>query len=168
MLDFRKFNTHRILLICILTFVTVGCDQISKVVVRGSLPTEHRIQYLGNSFVLLHAENAGAFLSLGADLSARLRFWIFSAAVLMVLVWITWYVLKNRQLGFSTTVGLTLVLGGGIGNLIDRLFRGTVTDFLNVGVGSFRTGIFNIADVAIVIGVLFIVVASLRQSPVSS
>jgi len=60
-------------------------------------------------------------------------------------------------------LGLTLVAAGGVSNLIDRLLRGSVTDFMNLGVGALRTGIFNVADVAIVVGALLVVSAGERS-----
>jgi signal peptidase II len=69
-----------------------------------------------------------------------------------------------RRLGPSRFIALGLVAGGGISNLIDRLFYdGRVTDFLNVGIGSFRTGIFNLADMAILAGGLLLILT--RYAP---
>jgi signal peptidase II len=62
------------------------------------------------------------------------------------------------------TLGVALFFAGGLSNWIDRLFRGSVVDFLNVGIGSFRTGIFNLADVAIMLGVALLVVAELSAA----
>lgn len=71
------------------------------------------------------------------------------------------FLLLKRRLPRSEFLGLSLILGGGLGNLIDRLLRdGHVTDFLNVGFGSLRTGIFNVADAAITTGALLVLAAA--------
>ncbi len=87
-------------------------------------------------------ENAGAFLSLGASLSNDLRFALFIAAIGVLLM------------------GL-LIAGGGTSNLFDRIIHnGRVTDFINVGIGSLRTGIFNFADMAIMAGAILLIVGN--------
>ena len=97
----------------------------------------------------MHARNTGAFLNLGAGLSANLRFWIFNVAVSAFLIGVAWMLLR-KPVRLQMLMGLTLILGGGIGNLI-------------VTVGSFHTGIFNIADFAIVIGVGLVVFSAPRE-----
>jgi signal peptidase II len=102
-------------------------------------------------------ENPGSFLSLGAALPEHLRFGLFTAAVAMLLIGLVW-IAFFAGVGPVRFVALALVAGGGISNLIDRLlYHGLVTDFLNVGIGSLRTGIFNVADMAILAGALLLV-----------
>jgi signal peptidase II len=102
---------------------------------------------------LQYIENRGAFLSLGASLSAGFRFWIFTVLVALALIVMLFYSVRSKTLPRLPAVGLSLLIGGGTSNLIDRLiYDGAVIDFLNVGIGGLRTGIFNMADVAIVAG----------------
>jgi len=109
-------------------------------------------------------ENPGSFLSLGASLPEHLRFTLFTAAVAVILAGLVCAALFARRLSTPRFVALALLAGGGISNLIDRLlYDGRVTDFLNVGIGSLRTGIFNFADTAILAGALLYVL-SLRSS----
>jgi signal peptidase II len=61
--------------------------------------------------------------------------------------------------------GLALFLSGGVSNWFDRVTRGSVVDFISVGLGPLRTGIFNVADVAIVLGAAVVMLAELRQGP---
>jgi signal peptidase II len=151
-----RFIFPRLGLILTLLFLTVGCDQASKFLVRDTLPITGTLTYLGNNVRFQLAQNRGAFLSLGAHLDEDARFWIFNISVSLVLCVLAWVLFVGRELNSRMTLGLTLILAGGIGNLIDRFAFGSVTDFLNLGIGNLRTGIFNFADVAIVIGVLLI------------
>jgi signal peptidase II len=147
-----------------LLVTTVGCDQITKIVARDALSSSRSFRYLNSSVILEHAENPGAFMSLGASLHEEVRFWIFTWAVAIFLTGALILLLRTKNMGNWATFATTLLVGGGVGNLIDRLHRGTVTDFINLGVGSWRTGIFNIADMAIVAGVIVLFFISLRQS----
>lgn len=132
-------------------------DQISKYwaleYVKGNPPKE----WVAGIFRLEYAENTGAFLSLGSALSETVRFWVFNVIVTFLLVALGIYVYRTKNLENADRIALTCILAGGIGNLIDRYFRSNhaVIDFLNVGFGNLRTGIFNIADMAILGGVLF-------------
>jgi signal peptidase II len=120
--------------------------------------------FLGDFFRMEYAENPGAFLSLGATLSADTRFWVFAVAVGAFLVGASWVLFRERKLDRTTAFSLSIIVGGGIGNLIDRATRANhgVVDFLNMGIGNFRTGIFNVADMAIMLGVILLAWKSLR------
>jgi len=109
------------------------------------------------------AQNPGAFMSLGADLPGEIRFWLFNIVTSMTLLFVAWLVLCKRDLHKGPLVGLTLILGGGIGNLIDRMLYGSVTDFLWLSFGSLKTGIFNVADLAIVAGVIIFLTMTRRH-----
>jgi signal peptidase II len=136
----------------------VGCDQVSKSAARTMLHSGVTESLFSDSLRLQLTENPGSFLSLGASLPEHLRFTLFTAAVAVVLVGLVCAALFARRLSTARFVALALVAGGGISNLIDRLlYDGRVTDFLNVGIGSLRTGIFNLADMAILAGALLLV-----------
>jgi len=155
----------RLGLVAILLVACVGCDQVSKVVVRSHIPLGDSHSFMGDTFRLTHAENPGAFLSLGASLSATARVALFQGGVSLVVVGLLWFALFARQLDVWEVAGLSLLAASGLGNLIDRFMRdGHVTDFLNVGFGSFRTGIFNVADMLGVLGLLFLM---LRRAAVN-
>ncbi len=156
-------KVHRLFLICAISFSTVGCDQVTKVLARDTLAM-NTLSYLGDSIRLQHAENSGAFMSIGADLPEGLRFAIFTFSVALLLLVAAWYLFKDESKSTWKTVAITLILAGGTGNLIDRAFRGSVTDFLNVGVGWLRTGIFNVADMAVVAGVLIMLFVSFKSA----
>src|SRR5690606_31885088 len=104
--------------------------------------------YLGDSFRLLYAENTGAVLGMGSDWPDFVRYGLFTVmsmvAVGLALGWVVHRVLKTGNFRpHGQTLGALLLAAGGIGNLIDRVMReGAVIDFMNMGVGSLRTGIF--------------------------
>ena len=95
-------------------------------------------------------------MSLGADLSPIVRFWIFDISVSFFLLLTAFALIRARSLAPAHVAGLSFVLGGGLGNLIDRLNHGSVTDFLILNLGSYHTGIFNLADAAICLGALLL------------
>jgi signal peptidase II len=109
--------------------------------------------YLGGFFRLQYAENTGGFLSFGSALPSSLRFWVLTILTGIALTGMFAVLVVHRSLGPGDLTGLSLMISGGLGNLIDRmLHHGAVIDFMNIGVGSLRTGIFNIADVTIMVG----------------
>jgi signal peptidase II len=146
----------------------VGCDQVSKSAARTMLHSGVTESLFSDSLRLQLTENPGSFLSLGASLPEHLRFTLFTAAVAVILVGLVCAALFARRLSTARFVALALVAGGGISNLIDRLlYDGRVTDFLNVGIGSLRTGIFNLADMAILAGALLLVLRMRAETTTS-
>ncbi|MBU2864539.1 signal peptidase II [Reinekea forsetii] len=133
--------------------VTIIVDQLSKLWAVSFLKSGPQYSYLFDSIRILYAENYGAFLGLGTSLDPNLRFWIFTALVGVFLTALLIYVLVSKDMDKISLISLALVLAGGYSNFIDRaLNNGGVVDFLNMGIGGLRTGIFNIADVYIMIG----------------
>jgi signal peptidase II len=152
-------SSPRFIVVMLTLFCCVGCDQVSKSAARSMLHTGVTESLFSDSLRLQLTENPGSFLSLGASLPEHLRFSLFTAAVAVILVSLVCAALFARRLSSARFIALALIAGGGIGNLIDRLLHdGRVTDFLNVGIGSLRTGIFNLADMAILAGALLLVV----------
>ena len=147
------------LALLIVGMATVGCDQVSKHVASTLLAGAATQSFLGDTLRLEYAENAGAFLSLGAQLPAWARTALFSVGTSILLIACGISILR-RRLSRIGLLGWCLVLAGGASNLIDRVVHGQVVDFLNVGIGRLRTGIFNVADVAIMLGVGLLVLQS--------
>jgi signal peptidase II len=151
-------SLKRLLLVVLVLVSGVGCDQAAKAVARSVLPESGAWSFLGDTVRLELVQNPGAFLSLGASLPEGWREAIFLVGGGGMLLGLLGYVLFSRSLSRVATVGLALILAGGVGNLVDRLrYGGVVVDFLNVGIGPLRTGIFNVADMAILVGVLVVV-----------
>ncbi|MCA9872683.1 MAG: signal peptidase II [Ardenticatenaceae bacterium] len=146
-------QTSKLLLVGLILVVSIGLDQLSKSIARQQLAGLPMASYLGDLFRLQYIENSGAFLGLGAGLPASARFWIMIVFVSTAVIAMLIYVLRARDMSVLGVVGWTLVISGGLGNLIDRiLYGGAVVDFLNLGLGRLRTGIFNVADVAVMLG----------------
>jgi len=159
---------HKIKRILILFFVLiscVGCDQATKFVARQTLATAPVQEYAGGLFRFVYAENPGAFLSLGATLPADARFWIFVVMAALLLAGVGVFALRYlQQTPFVVSLAIALVIGGGLGNLIDRIVHdGRVVDFMQVGFPWLRTGVFNVADMAIMSGVGMMMFATLRS-----
>lgn len=148
---------QRIAVVTLTLLCCVGCDQMSKSAARSLLVSGNAQSYFGDSLRLQLVENPGSFLSLGASLPEHFRFALFTGAVAALLIGLVAASLFARRLEAWRVIALALVAGGGISNLIDRLlYNGRVTDFLNVGIGGLRTGIFNVADMAIMAGALLL------------
>jgi signal peptidase II len=144
----------------------VGCDQVTKAAARTYLDTGTTMSFFNDTVRLQHAENPGGFLSIGESLpvGARTILFTFGGAALVAgsILW----VIRSRRVNTIQTIGAALACSGGVGNLIDRFSRhGHVTDFLNVGIGPLRTGIFNVADFALLVGVALLVLSSTGGEP---
>ncbi|QDU10142.1 signal peptidase II [Gimesia aquarii] len=148
-----KVTRYTLLLACLL--FCVGCDQVTKKIAVEKLKYEPPITYFNNTLRMEYAENTGAFLSVGSGLSKPVRFFMLVIANAAFLIIVTGMLIFRWQMPLVQFIALSLLLAGGIGNLIDRVFlNGIVIDFLNIGFGPLRTGIFNVADMAITGGAL--------------
>jgi signal peptidase II len=143
----------------------VGCDQTTKHLAQTNLPIYQMFSYLGDTIRLQYVLNTGAAFSLGATLPENMRWWIFVVGQGVFLLFLSLYLIKNHDLRSSQFYGFALILGGGLGNFYDRIFRdGAVVDFLNIGFGNFlRTAIFNVADIAITFGLVLLVIGIYRN-----
>jgi len=122
------------------------------------------LSYFNGIFQIGYAENTGSFLGMGADLPGQVRFWIFVVGIGIFLCGLLVYLLFDRKQNIYSLVGLTVMLSGGLSNLYDRVVNnGAVIDFMNVGIGSLRTGIFNVADINIMLGMGIIFYGLLRS-----
>jgi signal peptidase II len=150
-------RTSRVLVL-LACLATIGCDRLTKHAAASLLPGNAERSFLGDTIRLSYAENTGGFLSLGADLPVDRRLIVFTVATGLLLAGLAWLALRSRWQG-SRLLGAALIVAGGASNWIDRVAIGSVVDFMNVGIGPLRTGIFNVADVAIMGGVALIVFA---------
>jgi signal peptidase II len=157
------FVTTRVrqLLLLAAALVTIGCDRVTKHVATTMLAGEPDRSFWADTVRLGYAENAGGFLSLGADWPALARtvvFTVLTGALLVAAAYV-----GRRRTDSATLLGLTLFVAGGASNWLDRVAHGRVVDFLNIGIGALRTGVFNVADVAIMIGAGLLLFAELRR-----
>ncbi len=159
-------RSYRLLFVVMILLVCAGCDQITKSAARRELSLSPPVSLLGDVVRLQYAENPGALMSLGAGLSAEARFLFFVVLAGAAMALTVAYALKAVDLSLLQLSGLSLVAAGGVGNLLDRVLnQGVVVDFLNLGIGPLRTGIFNLADVAILGGAGLVLLAVLREHP---
>ena len=152
----------RTLVLLALVATTIGCDRVTKHIAVRSLEGTPRQSFFADTVRLEYAENRGGFLSLGANLPPAIRTATFKIGTGLILVGTLLAAIKLRLTGWPL-VGLSLVCAGGASNWVDRVTRGGVVDFLNVGFGALRTGIFNVADVAVMLGAC-ILALTYRQS----
>tara|TARA_Y100001968_G_scaffold112127_1_gene101535 strand:- start:135 stop:623 length:489 start_codon:yes stop_codon:yes gene_type:complete len=161
MLDKRKRN----LLITIIVFLSIAFDQISKIWVRNNFESYVENSIVGDIFTLIKVENTGAFLGMGSELSETPRILLLIVLPIVVLISITIYTYFDKSLDKISIIGFSLIIGGGIANIFDRIVFGSVTDFLYLNFGSiFKTGIFNIADVSVTTGMILILISSFKKN----
>lgn len=155
--------------ILLIVICNVGCDQISKTIVRNEIGYYENIKVYINNITLTKVENTGAFLSVGSVLPEFLKFILLILLPAIVLLTGLYFILSKAKLSKLTIVGAAFVIGGGMGNLYDRIMFGSVTDFLHIDFVIFQTGVFNFADVSIMIGMAMIVAAAyLNRRPATS
>jgi signal peptidase II len=147
----------RNLLILILLATNVGCDQISKCIVRQTIDYDHRTSVIGSFVTITKVENTGAFLGLGDQLPRIIYKILMIILPLIGLGYALYYLLTSNNLSKLLIFGICLVIGGGLGNVYDRIIYGSVTDFLHFDFALFQTGIVNMADISITIGFFILI-----------
>jgi len=146
-----------------IVLLNIGCDQISKSVVRKNIDARETIELVGKNFILTKVENSGAMLGFGSELSPILKIIFLQALPVLVLLILLFRILQKSEMNKWLIFAFACVIGGGIGNLIDRIAYGEVTDFFHIDLGGYlKTGIFNMADVSVTMGVLVILFLSIR------
>jgi len=149
----------------IVILLTVGCDQGTKAIVRSYLEDGKVVSLLGGVLVVRYVDNQGAFLSVGARLPGHIRQVVLIAIPLAFLASVVMYVVRKKGIRMLLAMGLSCIAGGGAGNLLDRVVRGgKMGDFLNIGFGALHTGIFNVADLCIMLGSLLLIIDASRGS----
>ena len=156
----RKVFFSRLVIIG-LVLLNIGCDQVSKRVVRENVSHREYIPLIKDHFILTNVENTGAMLGFGANFPPILKLTLFQILPLLVMMILLYRILAKTHTNKWMILAFAFVIGGGIGNLIDRIALGSVTDFFQIRLGFFRTGIFNMADVAVTTGVLLILLLGL-------
>src|SRR4029453_11203179 len=140
---------------------TIGCDRVTKHVAATTLSGTPSRSFLADTVRLEYVENTGAFLGLGAGWPLPVRTAFFSIGNGLLLFALAVIAMRLRW-PRPALFGVALFVAGGASNLLDRITYGKVIDFMNVGLGPLRTGIFNVADMAIMLGVAIVVVAGYR------
>ena len=147
----------RLVTIFLVMVFTAGCDQATKHLARTELNHLGSATSSGRFLEFTLAENPGAFLSLGASLPQAVRGVLLTVGVSFGLVFLLAYLVRTPKQRWLSFLGLALIWAGGMSNLIDRFARdGLVTDFIVLRAGPFHTGVFNLADFAVVAGIMIL------------
>jgi len=155
----------RAIFIAFVLMSCVGCDQATKAYAEAKLPKAQALSFFADTVRLQVTYNEGAFLSVGASLPKPWRLAVLRAGVSGVLLALLVYAMFFAPPRVYVILALALLLAGGASNLIDRFVNdGYVIDFINVGIGPLRTGIFNVADIALTVGVLMLLAQDRRLS----
>lgn len=154
----------RTLVILAILALNIGCDQVSKSIVRKNMRYDDHIGFLHDHLTLTKIENTGAFLSLGDTMVNPFKFILLTLLPLLALGFGLVYILIKSNISKVNLLGIIFILGGGIGNLYDRMVHGSVTDFLHINFVIFQTGIFNVADMSIMAGMFMILINSWVQT----
>ena len=155
----------RIAFILSLVLVNVGCDQISKNIARTHIQDRQFFSYINDTFILTITENTGAMLSLGDSLSPIFKVALLQIFPIIALLFMLRMTITNKGLSNEMITGLCFVIGGGLGNIYDRIVYGSVTDFMIIDFGIVHTAVFNMADVSVMFGALLIFFSYLKKKP---
>jgi len=156
---------QKLITIVLVSIVCIGCDQSTKLLAKDRLQSSGTHSYWNDTFRLSYSENSGAVLGMGDSLPPEVRTMIFQGVVSLLLIALLVFMIRSRSLSGIEMFSLSLLLAGGFSNLLDRLTNdGAVVDFLNLGIGSVRTGIFNVADMVILLGAGILILAQSRSS----
>lgn len=148
----------RIALIFAILLPLIGCDQATKYIAKETLADGPGHSFLGDLFRLNYAENKGAFLGLGSRVAETPRQWFYRALTVGLIVGLAALIRGAERVTLFELVAYSLIIAGGLGNAIDRMHLEYVIDFMNMGILNLRTGIFNVADVAIMAGTISLLV----------
>tara|TARA_B100001093_G_scaffold273071_1_gene260966 strand:- start:208 stop:696 length:489 start_codon:yes stop_codon:yes gene_type:complete len=155
---------NRYSLITLIVGLSIAFDQLSKIWVRNNFESYIEKSIIGDVFTLIKVENTGAFLGMGSELSEIPRILLLIVLPIIVLISITLYTYLEKTLDQTSIIGFSLIIGGGIANIFDRIVYGSVTDFLYINLGGiFKTGIFNIADLSVTTGMILILISSFKN-----
>jgi signal peptidase II len=147
----------------IITITITLLDQISKFYVQGTLQLGQVVPVIPSFFNLTHVLNPGAAFGFLSGAPAAIRHPLFTAISIFAVLFIIYYRARHRQMRLLPSVGLAGILGGAVGNLIDRLRLGMVVDFLDFYYGTYHWPAFNVADSAITIGVALMIFEILTE-----
>lgn len=158
-------KTNRLPIILSILALSIGLDRVTKTWAVNHLKGEPVQSYLNDFIRILYAENTGAFLSMGSGLSDQLRYWLLTILPILVLAYVLYMTLFSTEMNRWQVAAFSFILAGGLSNIFDRIMEGKVVDFLNMGFPGLRTGIFNVADMAIMLGLFMMIPQFFRKPP---
>ena len=154
-------KSRKYLKLFITAFVVILLDQITKAVVCETIPLHHSIPVIDGFFDFVHVRNPGGAFGFLADQSLYVRRFFFLFLSCFAVFLILLFYKKTPKANYLITTGLALILGGAVGNLIDRFRFGWVTDFLDFYIGNLHWPAFNVADSAISVGLILFIIHTL-------
>jgi signal peptidase II len=139
-----------------LTLFIVVADRITKALIEARTTEGWHHELIRNFIYLVHSKNPGIAFSIFANSqSPWLRIGLIALSILFIAA-LAWLLITSREVTWRTLAGLSLLIGGAAGNLTDRIVHGAVTDFFELWFGTYRYPAFNVADSAITIGAILV------------
>jgi signal peptidase II len=139
-------------------------DRITKIIAVEYLDGHNPIRLLHNIIIVTLVENSGAFLSLGKNWNVYIKYVVLLIVPLIICVYGLFYLMFKENNKYRI-ISISCIIGGGIGNLADRLLNGfKVLDFINFGIGHLRTGVLNAADLSVTFGAILLIVFEIRKT----
>ena len=146
--------------------ISVGLDQYTKYLALEHLQGQPDVDYWGGLFRFTFARNTGAFLSMGSDYGPVLKTLLLEIFPVLLLVGLLVYIFREKFLNRFQVIALALIVGGGASNIVDRLLYGHVVDMMHIDLGGkWQTGIFNVADMAIMAGMFIMLPFAFKREP---
>ncbi len=142
----------------LIVFLNIGLDQFSKWIARFTIIENETFSILKGIIVFIKAENIGAALGIGAGLPSMLKVFYLQLLPIAILFFLLRMILIDKELSKLIIVGVAIAIGGAFGNILDRILYGSVTDFIQFNVGTYTSGIFNVADISVVIGIFIVII----------
>ena len=135
----------------------VALDQITKAAISSRFLLHESYAVINGFFNLVYVMNPGAAFGFLAGASAAFRYVFFTGVTAFAILLIIYYLVKHQHENIVTVFSLTLIFGGAVGNLIDRIRFGAVVDFLDVYISTYHWPAFNVADSAITVGAILMI-----------
>lgn len=144
--------------LAIVSLISIIIDQIIKVIITTNVEFAHSINVINNFFRITYLQNTGAAWSI---LSGNRIFLIMITLIALGIIY--YFFIKNKKLKNYESILYGILLGGILGNLIDRIRFGYVIDYLDFNIFSYHYPVFNFADICIVISIIIIAIISLKE-----
>lgn len=143
--------------------VIVLLDQVTKAAILKKFFIHESRPVVEGFFNLVYVMNPGAAFGFLSNMSEAFRYVFFISITVLVIALIIYYIVKSQSENVLYVISLTLIFGGAVGNLIDRVRFGAVVDFLDVYIGTAHWPAFNVADSAITVGAVLMIWGMITQ-----
>jgi signal peptidase II len=153
----ERFRNVFLALYAAIAVIVFAGDQVTKALVKASVPERAVIPVIPHFLNLTHTRNAGVAFGLFSDAPSPWKTWVLVVISVALLAAVAGIVIRTRRLHWESGVGLAMILGGALSNLVDRIRTGRVLDFVDIYFRSYHWPTFNLADSAIVVGAIFLI-----------